>query len=54
MAHMGLRLGQRANGVSQLHGHVSRGMFSYLWPGFDESDVPIGSRTSRSRSALPW
>ena len=25
MAHMGLRLGQRANGVSQLHGHVSRG-----------------------------
>ena len=33
MAHMGLRLGQRANGVSQLHGHVSRGMFSDLWPG---------------------
>src|SRR4051794_36731610 len=35
MAHMGLRLGQRANGVSRLHGHVSRGMFSDLWPGFD-------------------
>ena len=46
MAHMGLRLGQRANGVSQLHGHVSRGMFSYLWPGFDERDVPIGSITN--------
>jgi starch phosphorylase len=46
MAHMGLRLGQRANGVSELHGHVSRGMFSYLWPGFDESDVPIGSITN--------
>ncbi|HYH73998.1 MAG TPA: alpha-glucan family phosphorylase, partial [Nocardioides sp.] len=46
MAHMGLRLGQRANGVSQLHGHVSRGMFSGLWPGFDESDVPIGSITN--------
>ena len=46
MAHMGLRLGQRANGVSQLHGHVSRGMFSDLWPGFDESDVPIGSITN--------
>ncbi|TKJ36064.1 alpha-glucan family phosphorylase [Blastococcus sp. CCUG 61487] len=42
MAHMGLRLGQRANGVSQLHGHVSRGMFNDLWPGFDEADVPIG------------
>jgi starch phosphorylase len=46
MAHMGLRLGQRANGVSQLHGHVSRGMFSDLWPGFDERDVPIGSITN--------
>jgi starch phosphorylase len=46
MAHMGLRLGQRANGVSRLHGQVSRGMFSYLWPGFDEADVPIGSITN--------
>ena len=46
MAHMGLRLGQRANGVSELHGHVSRGMFSDLWPGFDEGDVPIGSITN--------
>src|SRR4051812_30396937 len=46
MAHMGLRLGQRANGVSRLHGRVSRGMFSDLWPGFDEDDVPIGSITN--------
>ncbi len=46
MAHMGLRLGQRANGVSRLHGQVSRGMFSDLWPGFDETDVPIGSITN--------
>ena len=46
MAHMGLRLGQRANGVSQLHGHVSRGMFGDLWPGFDPDDVPIGSITN--------
>src|SRR5687768_7080971 len=46
MAHMGLRLGQRANGVSRLHGHVSRGMFSGLWPGFDEGDVPISSITN--------
>ncbi len=46
MAYMGLRLGQRANGVSQLHGHVSRGMFNNLWPGFDERDVPIGSITN--------
>jgi glycogen phosphorylase len=46
MAHMGLRLGQRANGVSRLHGEVSRHMFHDLWPGFDESDVPIGSITN--------
>src|SRR3954465_4300353 len=46
MAHMGLRLGQRANGVSRLHGHVSRDMFGDLWPGFDSDDVPIGSITN--------
>ncbi|WP_460801411.1 alpha-glucan family phosphorylase [Nocardioides pacificus] len=46
MAVMGLRLAQRANGVSQLHGHVSRGMFNGLWPAFDEAEVPIGSITN--------
>jgi starch phosphorylase len=46
MAVMGLRLAQRANGVSRLHGHVSRGMFDGLWPGFDESEVPITSITN--------
>ncbi|WP_328391364.1 alpha-glucan family phosphorylase [Nocardia sp. NBC_00416] len=46
MAHMGLRLAQRANGVSRLHGAVSRGMFNPLWPGFDASEVPIGSVTN--------
>ncbi|MGN6743712.1 MAG: alpha-glucan family phosphorylase [Amnibacterium sp.] len=46
MAVMGLRLGQHANGVSQLHGEVSRGMFNGLWPGFDASDVPITSVTN--------
>jgi starch phosphorylase len=46
MAHMGLRLGQRANGVSRLHGIVSRYMFKDLWPGFDEEDVPIGYITN--------
>ena len=46
MAFMGLRLGQRANGVSKLHGDVSRGMFGHLWPGFDQADVPITSVTN--------
>lgn len=46
MAHMGLRIAQRANGVSKLHGEVSRGMFNGLWPGFDQGEVPIGSVTN--------
>ncbi|MBJ8346599.1 alpha-glucan family phosphorylase [Antrihabitans sp. YC2-6] len=46
MAHMGLRLGERANGVSKLHGEVSRDMFAALWPGFDSAEVPIGSITN--------
>ncbi|MFI5824037.1 glycosyltransferase family 1 protein [Streptomyces rishiriensis] len=46
MAVMGLRLAQRANGVSLLHGHVSREMFSGLWPGFDPDEVPITSVTN--------
>lgn len=58
MAHMGLRLAQRANGVSRLHGRVSRAMFDGLWPGFDRDDVPIGSITNGvhapSWAAAPW
>ncbi|KOS54187.1 alpha-glucan family phosphorylase [Rhodococcus rhodochrous] len=46
MAHLGLRLGQRCNGVSKLHGRVSREMFVELWPGFDAREVPIGSVTN--------
>jgi starch phosphorylase len=46
MAHMGLRLAQRANGVSRLHGAVSRDMFRSLWPGFDADEVPITSVTN--------
>ncbi len=46
MAVMGMRLAQRVNGVSKLHGQVSREMFTGLWPGFDTADVPIGSVTN--------
>jgi glycogen phosphorylase len=46
MAVMGMRLAQRVNGVSLLHGQVSREMFTGLWPGFDTSEVPIGSITN--------
>lgn len=58
MAHMGLRLAQRANGVSSLHGRVSRSMFNELWPGFDANEVPIGSITNgvhaRTWAAPQW
>jgi starch phosphorylase len=46
MAHLGLRLAQRANGVAKLHGAVSRAMFAGLYPGFDVTEVPIGSVTN--------
>jgi starch phosphorylase len=46
MAVMGMRLAQRVNGVSRLHGQVSQEMFAGLWPGFDASEVPIGSITN--------
>ncbi|WP_344343669.1 alpha-glucan family phosphorylase [Kitasatospora putterlickiae] len=51
MAAMGLRLAQRANGVSTLHGEVSRSMFNGLWPGFDATDVPITSVTNGVHAA---
>ncbi|HEX2313972.1 MAG TPA: alpha-glucan family phosphorylase [Thermomonospora sp.] len=46
MAVMGMRLAQRVNGVSRLHGAVSREMFGGLWGGFDTGEVPIGSITN--------
>jgi starch phosphorylase len=46
MAVMGLRVAQRANGVSLLHGAVSRAMFAGLWPSFDQAEVPISSVTN--------
>jgi starch phosphorylase len=46
MAYMGLRLAQRANGVSRLHGEVSRELFHALWPAFPAEEVPIGHVTN--------
>lgn len=46
MAVMGLRTSKRANGVAQLHGKVSRGMFHAMWSGFDVTEVPITSVTN--------
>ena len=41
MTVLALRLTGRHNGVSALHGGVSRKMWQFLWPGFDVDDVPI-------------
>jgi glycogen phosphorylase len=46
MAVMGLRLASRSNGVSKLHGRVSRQMFASLWQGVPVEEVPIASVTN--------
>jgi starch phosphorylase len=51
MAAMGLRMADRANGVAQLHGAVSRQMFNGLWPDIPEEDVPITAVTNGVHAA---
>jgi starch phosphorylase len=46
MAVMGLRLAGLSNGVSKLHGQVSREMFRSLWTGIETADAPISSVTN--------
>jgi starch phosphorylase len=41
-----LRTSVYANGVSELHGEVSREMWRGLWPDAEPADVPIGSVTN--------
>jgi glycogen phosphorylase len=46
MTVLGLRLANRANAVSSLHGEVSRAMWTSLYPGKAENEVPIGHITN--------
>src|ERR1022692_2868749 len=46
MTVLGLKLSQRANAVSSLHGEVSRSMWKSLFPGKTEDGVPIGHITN--------
>ena len=46
MAVLALRLAGGANGVSALHGHVSREMWFNVWPGAPRDEVPITSITN--------
>ncbi len=41
-----LRTAAHANGVSELHGEVSREIWRILWPGRPAEEVPIGSITN--------
>ena len=46
MTILGLRLSSYINGVSKLHGQISREMWSSFWPGVPVSEVPIISITN--------
>jgi starch phosphorylase len=46
MAYLAIRGSGRANGVSRLHGTVSRRLFAPLFPRWPEDDVPIGHVTN--------
>ncbi len=46
MTVLALRLSAFCNGVSKLHGQVSRNMWKNIWPGLPEPEIPIGSITN--------
>jgi starch phosphorylase len=46
MTILALRLAARSNGVSMLHGHLSRRLWGGVWPGLAEEEVPTGSVTN--------
>ncbi len=46
MTVLALRLSRYANGVSTLHGSVSRNMWKKVWPQYPLEDVPIGAITN--------
>ncbi|MBN1388423.1 MAG: alpha-glucan family phosphorylase [Bacteroidales bacterium] len=46
MSYLAARMSQQINGVSKLHGEVSRKMFNVLWPGYLEEELFIGHVTN--------
>ncbi len=43
---LALKLSEQRNGVSELHGIVSRNMWNWLWPNKSADEVPIGHITN--------
>ena len=46
MTVLAMQLSGHRNGVSSVHGEISRQMWGHLWPGVSEEKVPIGSVTN--------
>ena len=46
MTVLALRMAGHSNGVSRLHGQVSREMWKAIWPGLPVDEVPIGAVTN--------
>jgi len=46
MAVLALKLAGKSNGVSKMHGRVSRQMFHRVWPGVPVNEVPVTSITN--------
>jgi len=46
MTILALRMAGHSNGVSKLHGMISRKMWRNIWPGLDLDEVPISSITN--------
>lgn len=46
MTVLALNFSARSNGVSKLHGHVSRSMWKGIWKDIPENDLPIGHVTN--------
>ncbi|MDA3823230.1 MAG: alpha-glucan family phosphorylase, partial [Bacteroidales bacterium] len=53
MTVLAIKLAAACNGVSRLHGHVSRSMWKNLWPSLPQHEVPIGHVTNGIQT-LSW
>lgn len=51
MTVLALRMSSQANGVSAMHGMVSRRMWRNIWKGFTETELPIGHVTNGVHTA---
>ncbi len=53
MTVLAMTLSGRRNGVSELHGAVTRNIYSNLWPGVPEEEVPV-SHVTNGIHTLTW